>query len=108
MEELEAGSAADVDIQIDADPSAPVIHVIGEIDISNAARLDAAVASVTSARPRGLVFDLSGLSYMDSAGIAVLLGAAASVEQVQLREPSLAVRRVVELTGLSDVLPIVP
>jgi anti-anti-sigma factor len=45
---------------------------------------------------------------MDSAGIAVLVGVAAKVNAVQLRQPSPAVRRVVELTGLSGVLPIEP
>jgi anti-sigma B factor antagonist len=108
MEELDAGSAADVRIEVHRDSGAPVIEVVGEIDLSNAARLDAAVVSATSAHPRQLVFDLRGLSYLDSAGIAVLLGAAASVDTVQLREPSMAVRRVLELTGLSDVLPMVP
>jgi anti-anti-sigma factor len=43
---------------------------------------------------------------MDSAGIAVLIGAAAKLQHVRLRNPSPAVRRVVEITGLSDVLPI--
>ena len=54
---------------------------------------------------RARAFDLSGLDYIDSAGIAVLLGAAAECA-VRLRDPSPAVRRVVELTGLTDVLPV--
>ena len=47
------------------------------------------------------MFDLAGLRFMDSAGIAVLLGATKRVERVSLREPSPTVRRVVELTGLT-------
>jgi anti-anti-sigma factor len=43
---------------------------------------------------------------MDSAGIAVLLGAATKLKEVQVRDPSPAVRRVIEITGLSDVLSI--
>jgi anti-anti-sigma factor len=53
-----------------------------------------------------LIFDLSRLRFMDSAGIAVLIGAAAKVKAVHLRDPSPIVRRVIEVTGLSDVLPI--
>jgi hypothetical protein len=37
---------------------------------------------------------------------AVLLGATKKVDSVGLREPSAIVRRVVELTGLSAVLPV--
>jgi anti-anti-sigma factor len=62
------------------------------------------VASITADRPERLIFDLSGLRFLDSAGIAVLIGAAAMVNAVHLRDPSPIVRRVVEVTGLSDVL----
>ena len=42
---------------------------------------------------------------MDSAGIAVLLAASRKVPSVSLRDPSPAVRRVLEMTGLTTVLP---
>ena len=45
---------------------------------------------------------------MDSAGIAVLLGAAREVSSVRLKRPSTAVRRVVELTGLNEILVVEP
>ena len=38
--------------------------------------LVAAVASITAQRPQRLIFDLTGLSFMDSAGIAVLINTA--------------------------------
>ena len=50
------------------------------------------------------MFDLSELSFMDSAGFAVLLGGARRVPLVRLRDPTPAVRRVVEVTGLTTVL----
>ena len=43
---------------------------------------------------------------MDSSGIAVLLEAAQQADSVVIRRPSNAVRRVIETTGLSEVLPI--
>jgi len=89
------------------DPSgAAVVSVSGDLDISNAASLQAAVAAVTAQSPERLIFDLSDLRFMDSAGIAVLIGAAGEVSAVQLRGPSPVVRRVIELTGLTGVLPI--
>jgi anti-sigma B factor antagonist len=83
-----------------------LITVTGELDVSNAHELKTVAASLAAAHPERLVFDLSGLRYMDSAGIAVLLDASSRVGSVRLRDPSRAVRRVVELTGLSEVLPL--
>jgi anti-sigma B factor antagonist len=105
--ELDGDQAADivVDTAFDA-AGVPIVSVSGELDSSNAATLEAAVAPVAAAHAERLVFDLSALRFMDSAGIAVLVGVAAKVNAVQLREPSDAVRRVIELTGLTGVLPI--
>ena len=109
MGELEGGRAATAVIDTRRDPAGvPIVTVSGELDISNAEVLAATVAVLTDEHPERLVFDLSGLRFMDSAGIAVLLRAAAKVKSVLLREPSPAVRRVVELTGLTDVLRIEP
>jgi anti-anti-sigma factor len=84
----------------------PVISVSGDLDISNADALEAAVSSVTATPPAHLTFDLSTLRFIDSAGIAVLLRASSRVKDVRLRAPSPPVRRVVELTGLAEVFPI--
>ena len=107
MAELDEGRTADAQIDTRSDPTGvPIVTVSGELDISNAGALESAVASISAQRPERIIFDLSGLRFMDSAGIAVLIGAAASVEAVQVRHPSPAIRRVLELTGLSDVLSV--
>jgi anti-sigma B factor antagonist len=107
MAGLEEDGGAEVVIDTLFDPSgAAVVSVSGDLDISNAASLQAAVAAVTAQSPERLIFDLSDLRFMDSAGIAVLIGAAGEVSAVQLRGPSPVVRRVIELTGLTGVLPI--
>jgi anti-sigma B factor antagonist len=109
MAELEREPAAilDVDTSVDA-RGVPTIRLAGDLDISNVKDLDAAVASVTADPPDRLVIDVSDLRFMDSAGIAVLLRVAARVPTVQLRNPSKAVRRVIEVTGLTGVLAIEP
>ncbi len=88
-------------------PGVAVVTVAGELDISNAKTLESVVSRVCDAQPAELVFDLRGLHFMDSAGIAVLLGGARRVPNVRLRDPTPAVRRVVEVTGLTTVLPLV-
>lgn len=105
MAEREAAAKAVIDASTDPG-GVPVVSVSGELDMSNADLLEARVRSLTAARPARIVFDLGGLRFMDSAGIAVLLRAADSVGTVSLRRPSDTVRRVIELTGLTEVLVI--
>lgn len=85
-------------------PGVAVVTVAGELDVSNAETLESVVAQVCDGQPAELVFDLRNLKFMDSAGIAVLLGGARRVPNVHLRDPTPAVRRVVEVTGLTTVL----
>ena len=49
---------------------------------------------------------MSELSFMDSSGIALLIGAANQIERVTLRHPVPMVLRVIEITGLTDVFDI--
>ena len=107
MAELEDSAGAQLEVETGADPDGqPVITVAGDLDIASVEGLRAAVDAAMAKRPEELTFDLAALRFMDSAGIAVLLGAAGSVPTVRLRNPTRAVRRVVELTGLTQILEI--
>jgi anti-anti-sigma factor len=55
-----------------------------------------------------VVFDLSDLEFMDSSGIAVLVFAANSIPQIELRSASPIIRRIIEVTGLSNFLKLDP
>jgi anti-anti-sigma factor len=90
------------------EPGGPVIAVSGDLDISSVPELRRAVDAVAAAHPEELTFEMGGLRFMDSAGIAVLLAAAGSVPSVRLRNPTHAVRRVIELTGLTEILKVEP
>jgi anti-sigma B factor antagonist len=107
----ELGDSMDTQLEVDTAADAagqPVIRVAGDLDIASVERLRSAVDAAMAERPERLTFDVSALRFMDSAGIAVLLGAARDVSSVRLHGPSPAVRRVVELTGLSEVLVVEP
>jgi anti-sigma B factor antagonist len=104
MAELDDELGGEVRIATEVDAAGePIVVVSGEIDMSNASSLGAAVAPITATQPSRLTFDLTGLRFIDSAGIAVLLTAAATTT-VSLRNPSPIVRSVIEATGLSGVL----
>jgi anti-sigma B factor antagonist len=108
MAELEAEPPT-VQIDTHLDPTgAQVVVLSGELDTSNAALLQERVESLAPQPAQRLIFDLGGLRFMDSAGIAVLLGAEAKASSVSLRNPSPIIRRVLETTGLSAVFSIEP
>ena len=86
----------------------PVIKLTGEIDMSNVDSFRGAIDPVVEGGPERVDFDLSALDFMDSSGIALLLRVAAKTQSVHLLQPTPLVRRLVEATGLSDVLQIVP
>jgi anti-anti-sigma factor len=107
MEEGEGriGAVAAAAVTFDA-VGVPIITLTGEIDVSNVDSLRATIEpAVETARER-VVFDLTGLEFMDSTGIALLLHAATRAGSVHLRQPSSIVRRIIEITGLTDVLQI--
>jgi anti-sigma B factor antagonist len=106
MAPLDRGTAADLDISTSVDPQGvAVITLVGDMDLSNADRLSDAVSAVAERHPQRLLFDLAGLRFIDSAGIAVLVAAAKELGDVRVRDASPIVSRVIELTGLTDVLP---
>jgi anti-sigma B factor antagonist len=80
-----------------------IVFLAGEIDISNADEVKAAIANVARAQPKRIVFDLSRLDYLDSSGIALLLEASERTD-VEVRHASAVIVRLLHTTGVADVL----
>jgi anti-anti-sigma factor len=59
------------DVTFDTLGDIVVARVAGEIDMSNARELGAAITASVPSEARALVLDLAGLGYVDSAGIHV-------------------------------------
>jgi anti-anti-sigma factor len=82
--------------------SSQLVTVRGEIDMDNADELVGAIRRVAGTA----VVDLSGVTFIDSTGLQGLLREQQAARQrgddLILRHPSKAVRRVLELTGLID------
>ena len=92
-----------VSIESKPENSRQVLVVRGEIDMeSSPAVMDAIREAVREARP--LSIDLSGVDYIDSAGIAVLIQGLKSARKTnveyRLRNPSSRVMSVVSLSQL--------
>jgi len=68
------------DVQITLAPSALIANVTGEVDMSNAEEVGATVVGATPNEAQGVILDLSGVDYLDSAGIYVIYGMRASLQ----------------------------
>jgi anti-sigma B factor antagonist len=101
-----AGDARGVVERTDDPSGAPVVKLLGEIDISNAESLGATLDQLIGDETHHLVVDLGALEFMDSSGIAMLLKVAGRVGRIEIRNPSDVVQRIIGCTGLTDILPI--
>lgn len=84
-----------------------VVTVIGEVDLASRDRFDAVVERALADSPAKLVFDLAGARFLDSSVLRVLITAAGSTAALEVRTPSPAVRALIELSGLTELLPMV-
>ncbi|MCU1455485.1 MAG: anti-sigma-factor antagonist [Acidimicrobiales bacterium] len=101
--EGEGEAIAAVEVSRD-DDGALIISLSGEIDVSTIDILTLDMAAALDDAPDGVVFELSEVTFFDSSGLTLLLTAQAKVGVLRLRTPSDIVRRVVEVSGLSEVL----
>lgn len=87
------------------------VFVNGEVDVSNANELRDAVDAALAATPAKVEVDLSGLKYIDSTGIGVLVGASHRAEETgrafEVANPQTNVRRVLGLLGVEKELKLV-
>jgi anti-sigma B factor antagonist len=84
-----------------------VVHVLGDIDLSSALELEAAIdQAATFGAP--VVVDLRECRYMDSTGLTALVRAVKRYGRVEavVTEHS-PISRIVQITGFQKVLPIV-
>ncbi len=87
---------------------AVTVTLDGELDLANHAAFGELLAKLTSTKPESVVVDLEQLSFLDSSGIRCLLAAtrdaAAGGITLVVRRPRPAVRRVMEVCGVDELL----
>ena len=106
MAGVEGEEEGELTVEVDGEAaSSPTLRLAGELDVATADVVRSALLTVHGAGPEQVTFDMSEVSFMDSSGLSVLLEAAAKVSVV-VAAPSAAVRRVIETTGLTDVLKV--
>lgn len=97
-------------IENEQSPDGSVIRVVGEVDLYSSPELRKAILKSTSSAKGGLAIDLSGVTYIDSSGVATLVEGLRSARKNDigfvLVAPSPAVRQVLELARLDSVFEV--
>jgi len=85
-----------------------IVAVSGEVDVCTEAPLQQALLRIIRERGARLMVDVSGVSFMDCAGLRALLATRRRAELrggfMRLIATSAAVRRIIELTGAHEAL----
>jgi anti-sigma B factor antagonist len=85
-----------------------LVVLAGELDMATAPELAGVLDQIVARGPCDVALDFSGLSFIDSSGIAVLVEAqhrlVAEGRALSIRAPRRSARRVFEIAGLLDFL----
>lgn len=88
-----------------------ILAVSGEVDLATAPTLRQRVVQAIDDGARQVVVDLSEVGFMDSTGLGVLIGGLKRLRQLDgnliVVNPSDPVHKILEVTGLLDVLGVV-
>jgi anti-sigma B factor antagonist len=92
-------------------PGVPVLNVRGEIDVSTSPNFQEALAELISRPPRLWMVNMADVSFIDSTGLGVLVGAVRDMRaaggDLRLVVTQPQILKLLELTGLDKVFEIV-
>ena len=103
-------TAGQFDFTVAAADGRAEVHLVGDLDISTAPLLREGLLGVLAEGTNDVTLDMSRLSFIDSTGLSVLVGAYKRARHdgraMVLRNPRPSARKVLEISGLDTVIPI--
>jgi len=91
-------------------PSIPCVHLNGRLDILGTQAIDLKFTANTSAQRKSVIVDLSGVDFIASIGIRMLVTNAKSLNalghKLVLLQPQPKVEDMLKSTGIDNVIPI--
>lgn len=89
-----------------------LVALAGEADVTNSAALRDVLDAEVAKRPQTLIIDLSGLRFMDSSALHVILKANRTMDHqggvLALAAPREPVAKMLRLTAADQLLPVYP
>lgn len=96
-------------IRSDRDGVVHTICVTGELDLATAKELQLELERVETTDAESIILDLSGLTFMDSTGVRLLIAAhhrsRSDSNRLALLRGGPAIQRVLQLSGVETLLP---
>jgi anti-anti-sigma factor len=103
------GRRGQLDIVVEAGERRRIVKLVGELDMGNATDVRACLNDLIGAG-FDIVIDLSGLRFIDSSGLGVLVTAHKRSKErdrsLTLRRPSSQVAKGLEVTGVARVIAV--
>jgi anti-sigma B factor antagonist len=103
-------SDAEFEVTVSEQPGIPVLAVRGEIDVASAPEFHASLSDLIGQGHEVVMVDLSEVSFIDSTGLGVLVGAEKEMRQssrdLRLVVTQPQITRLLELTGLDEVFTV--
>jgi anti-sigma B factor antagonist len=100
----------DLEVIVSSVDSQHEVRLLGELDMSTAPRLREELVRLASGGASVVTLDLSDLAFIDSTGLSVLITGLKRLRQqggdLALRSPTPGTRKVLEITGLTEVFAI--
>ena len=82
--------------------------LVGEVDISNAHLFKKQLESALAEKRQNISVDLSNLTYIDSTGLGVIIGAYGSIKKegysIKVTNPRDNVKKLLNISGLDTIL----
>jgi anti-sigma B factor antagonist len=103
--------SVELDVVTSVDGTSATVSISGELDVYTAPELRTRLHELVDGGVGLLTLDLAGLSFIDSSGLGVIVGALKRLRErdgtLQLRAPSRSTAKVLEITGLAKILDVV-
>jgi anti-sigma B factor antagonist len=101
MDELSEARRARLTVESESADGALLIGLGGELDIAGLPDVAHELEAVLARAPQPVQLDLTDLRFLDSSGVTVLIRIANHFEPVTARGATPAVRRVIQVLGLT-------
>ena len=97
-----------VDVEATDEPDTVIVRPTGEIDIATGPMLEERVEALVEAGIRRCAIDLTGVEFIDSAGLQMVLASRAALRRVggdfSVQGASPSVSRILDISGMTALL----
>lgn len=103
-------AGGDFEVAVDEGPDGPLLRVRGEVDVYTSPALRDELYRLIDGGATNVTLDLADMDFIDSSGLGVFVGALKRIRErdgdLRLRSLQPSTRKVLEITGLTQVFTI--